>query len=273
MKESTDVNGTPASGAANILARRVVLVGASNLTKSIDTVLSHAHGAWGQPLEVLTALGHGRSFGRASSVLGRVLPGILECGLWDALERRPNVPTAALVTDIGNDVLYGEAVDTIEHWVATCLDRLDAVGARTVVTLLPVDNLARLSRARFLIMRTLLVPRSRLSFETVASRVHALNERVERLAIERGFALAVQRADWYGFDPVHIRLRSRARAWKEILSGWLDSPPTTNHHRPSLARTLYLRSRVPHRRRLWGIEQRRRQPAARLRDGTTVALY
>ena len=94
-------------------ARRVVLLGASNLTKGIGTVVETACRTWGQPLEVHAALGHGRSYGRTTSLLGRQLPGILECGLWPALERTPGVPTAALVTDIGNDLLYGEPVGQI----------------------------------------------------------------------------------------------------------------------------------------------------------------
>jgi hypothetical protein len=38
-------------------------------------------------------------------------------------------------------------------------------------------------------------------------------------------------------------------------------------------RSLYLRSRVPERRRLFGFEQRGRKPAARFDDGTTVSIY
>src|SRR5262249_46912085 len=85
--------------------RRVVLLGASNLTLGIGTVLGSAANVWGSPLEVLAALGHGRSYGRATSVMGRQLPGIRECGLWPALGVDGQLPTAALVTDIGNDVL------------------------------------------------------------------------------------------------------------------------------------------------------------------------
>jgi len=43
--------------------------------------------------------------------------------------------------------------------------------------------------------------------------------------------------------------------------------------RGSLARWMYLRTRCPHQRSLFGIDQHRAQPSARLRDGTTVAFY
>ena len=59
-------------------------------------------------------------------MLGRELPGITTCGLWDALAARPPARTAALVTDVGNDLLYGAPVAAILDWVAECLDRLAA---------------------------------------------------------------------------------------------------------------------------------------------------
>ncbi|MEX0819484.1 MAG: hypothetical protein WD070_07815, partial [Pirellulaceae bacterium] len=87
--------------------RRVVLLGASNIARSPAIVFDSARSAWGSPLDIVAATGHGRSYGMTSCVLGRTLPGILQCGLWEALATRPLVPTAALLTDIGNDILYG----------------------------------------------------------------------------------------------------------------------------------------------------------------------
>jgi hypothetical protein len=252
--------------------RRVVLLGASNLTKGISTVLETASRLWGRPLAVFGALGHGRSYGRTSSILGRQLPGILECGLWNELARWPAVPTAALVTDIGNDLLYEEPVDEIAAWVRTCLDRLAAINSRSVVTLLPVENLAGLSRARFKFMRTIFFPHSRITLEEVSRRAVELNERVRQMAEERGFAVVQHRAIWYGFDPIHIKLRYRSAAWREILASWSHSM-CEGPARGTVSQTLYLRSRTPERRRFLGIEQHGRQPAGRMRDGTTVAVY
>jgi hypothetical protein len=253
--------------------RRVVLLGASNLTKGIGTILETAYRAWGRPLEVLGALGHGRSYGRTSSLLGRQLPGILECSLWADLAALPPAPTAALVTDIGNDLFYEEPTERIAASVERCLDHLAAVQARTVVTLLPVENLQTLSRARFQLLRSVFFPRSRVGLEEVSRRAFALNEQVRRLAVERGFALVRHRTAWYGFDPIHIRFRQRPAAWREILASWSSSTERYEPAGNALARTLYLRSRTPACRRVLGFEQRAGQPSGRLNDGTTVAIY
>jgi hypothetical protein len=86
---------------------RVVALGASNLTRGFHEVVSASRAAWGPDVQILAALGHGRSYGARSRLLTRRLPGILDSGLWPALEAMPAVPTRALVTDVGNDILYG----------------------------------------------------------------------------------------------------------------------------------------------------------------------
>ena len=258
---------------AGAAARRVVLLGASNLTKSIGTVLDASAGAWGAPLDVMAALGHGRSYGRETRFFGLQLPGIEACGLWDDLAAGGGAHTAALVTDIGNDLLYEEPVQRIAGWVEQCLDRLAGVGAHTIVTVLPIDNLRTLSQARFRLLRTLFFPSSRISLAEVTRRANALDETVRRLAHQRRFPIVEHREAWYGFDPIHIRYRHRPQAWRDILSPWSAGEAPTGPAARALWRTIYLRTRTPRRRRVLGLEQRGRHPTARFGDGTSVAIY
>ena len=92
-------------------------------------------------------MGHGRSYGQDSTVFGRKISGIFPCALWQDLQNRPTLPTAALVTDIGNDLLYGVPPDQLLEWVERCLDRLAEAGAATIVTQLPVGQ-HRTTRAK-----------------------------------------------------------------------------------------------------------------------------
>ena len=103
---------------------RVVALGASNLTRGFETVVSSARTAWGREVEVLGALGHGRSYGVESRLIVRTLPGILQSGLWDTLASLPPAATRGLVTDIGNDILYEFPAPTILEWVEEAVDRL-----------------------------------------------------------------------------------------------------------------------------------------------------
>ena len=125
---------------------RVVLLGASNLTRALPLVIGLARQRLGGPLDVHAALGHGRSYGRRSTVLIRSLPGVLESGLWPALEapaQGASVALHALLTDVGNDIVYGHDPDTIAGWIDTCIGRLAGLGARIVMTRLRCRACAR----------------------------------------------------------------------------------------------------------------------------------
>lgn len=253
--------------------RRVVLLGASNLTRGVATVVETSGRMWGRPLEVFAALGHGRSYGLHSSVLGRRLPGIAGCELWDELARRPKLPTAALVTDIGNDLLYEQPLEQIVAWIERCLDRLSESGAHIVVTRLPVGHLDDLSEARFRFFRAVFVPRCRLDLAEMLRRAYELDARISELAGRYEVRSVAQRPEWYGLDPIHIRRRHVPGAWHEILSAWANGADRPGAARGSLWQAWQVRRLAPARRWIFGLEQRRDQPSGRLRDGTTIALY
>ena len=253
-------------------SRRVVLLGASNVTRGIAAVLAACRQCWSEPLDVLCAIGHGRSYGRPSRVLGRRLPGIRECGIWEAICQREPLPSAALVTDIGNDILFGATVDTIVEWVAESMDRLADHGATMIVTELPLESVARLSPARFRLFRRLLFPKSTVEFSQAMQMAGELNERVLALAKRHNAVVARPHLGWYAIDPIHIRYRHFGTAWPELLRGWnaavADVP--VGH---SWKLWLKLRTRRPLQQRLFGFEMQTPQPACCFADGTRVSWY
>lgn len=257
----------------NLPQRRVVLLGASNLTRGLGTVVATAQRTWNVPLEILVAAGHGRCYATRSWVLGRSLSKIFSCGLWSELSQRPTLPTAALVTDVGNDLLSELSVMQIAERIERCLDLLSNASMRTVITRLPLENLRTLSERRYLFFRTLLFPVCRHPLTLIRDRAIELDAWLQRAATDRGIPLVEPRTEWYGFDPIHIKTRLIPRVWSEILALWSDSATPPAPCRRSLVRELYLRTLLPERRQLFGIEQRRRQPAGRLSDGTTISLY
>jgi hypothetical protein len=251
--------------------RRLVVLGASNVAMGFSTALATARGLWG-PLDVLAAFGHGRSYGLRRALLWRELPGITECGLWPALESRPPAPTTALLTDVGNDLFYEMPVPDIAAWVGECVDHLVRAGARVVMTPLPLCNAAALSPRRFLFFRTLFFPCSRQTYAVLMSRAEELDQRLRRLAAERGVVLAEHRPEWYGLDPLHIRRGRRRAAWEELLArGTGGLVPGVRAFSPG--HSLRLWALAPDCRWVFGRERHRAQPAARLADGTSVALY
>lgn len=250
---------------------RVVLLGASNLTRGVSIVVETARLALGSPLEIFVAMGHGRSYGKPSRILGRTLPGIVECDLWGALAERPPLPTFALVTDIGNDVAYGVDVDVIAGWVETCLGRLDDRGARTVVTALPLERLRRLSPLAFHVTRAIFFPSRSLTLAGSLAAADELDGLVRGLAATTGAGLAEQLLTWYGADPLHIRRRDIQPAWAQILANW--DGIEVDRARGSLRRWATIRTGTPRQWRLWGVPLGRPQPCVRLSDGTAIWMF
>ena len=254
---------------------RVVLLGASNLARGISSAIEAARTILGEaPLEFLVAMGHGRSYGEPSRVLGRTLPGVAECGLWEVLGATRAPPTYALVTDIGNDVAYGVPVATIADWVDACLERLQAVGARCAMSRLPVKSIESLGPRRYRFAKAILFPGRSLTLAEAQARTRELDGRLGALAGRRGVRLVEQRGRWYGFDPLHVRLGSLPEAWAAMMAPWADGRgAAVPAGRGTPAQWLRLRLWRPAEWSLLGWRLGRPQPSGRLPDDSPVSLY
>jgi len=247
---------------------RVVALGASNLTRGFQTVVSTARAAWGPDVEILGALGHGRSYGAHSQVFFRRLPGILESGLWSELQSRPALPTRALVTDVGNDILYGFSAEQTLAWVEEALWRLGKVTSDIVVTGLPLVSIRRLSPVKFIALRSILVPSCRLSPAHVLAAAEQVDSGLARLSAAIGATFLELDPAWYGFDPIHVRPSRWRHAWQKILDA-----PGGEAPRPPRLEALGLYLLRPERRWLFGFEQMMPQSGVALRSGGRVWLY
>jgi hypothetical protein len=245
---------------------RVVAIGASNLTRGFQTVVATARSAWGPDVEIVAALGHGRSYGSTSHFLVRRLPGILESGLWQRLERAPVVPTRALVTDVGNDIVYGFPAERILAWVDDALGRLARVSDDLVLTGLPMDGIRQLPPWKFRAVRSVFFPSCRLSFADLLATAEQVDAGLADVARARGARFLPLEPSWYGFDPIHIKPSQWQSAWQQVLG----VAPRIERSGLEAAR-LYLRR--PEVRWMCGIEQRTEQTGARLPRGARVWLY
>lgn len=248
---------------------RIVALGASNLTRGFQTVVSTARATWGQDVEVVAAFGHGRSYGVRSRLVIRTLPGILESGLWRQLESLSAAPTRALVTDVGNDILYGFSARQTLAWVAEAVERLQRFTTDIVLTDLPLAGIRRLSEEKFRLFRSILVPSCRLSLREVVLAAEHVNDGLVALADARSIQCFRLNPDWYGFDPIHMRPSQWRPAWQEILG--VSSGASRNGGGCREGLKLYFTP--PERQWLLGMEQHTPQAGMKLRQGARVWLY
>ena len=244
---------------------RVVALGASNLTLGLPFVVSAARARFGTQVEFFVAAGLGRSYGKQSRVLARTLPGILDCGLWSALPARPPAATRALVTDVGNDILYGASPGQILEWVETALERLRNFTRDLVLTGLPVDSIRRLTPARFAAFRTLFFPSSRSAYSPVIEASEVLDDGLAGLAQRYGARFVPLPGEWYGFDPVHIR----PGRWRMALQEVIGAPA----ERPGVMEAIGLHALPPEREWVLGLERVHPQRGVRLAGGGSAWLY
>lgn len=250
---------------------RIVLLGASNVTLGFSVLTRLFRSGFDGALDIRGAFGHGRSYGAWSTMAIRSLPPIGDCGLWRSLDEATDAVTPyALLTDIGNDLMYGHQPEAIADWVETCLDRLLAVNARIVVTRLPLSRIERLSALRYHATRASFFPLHRpIVWPEMLERARELDARVTDAAERRGTVVVTPLLDWYGFDPIHIRWKRRSQAWSEILSGWQGfRRPSGNADVPSLS----LLGRFPEQLRILGRNVAFQQPVLS-RHQSTLSLY
>lgn len=250
------------------LANRIVLLGASNLTLSRRLVIELVQKRCGAPSDILTAAGHGRSYGHFAQVLIRGLPGISSCGLWPQLASSPPLPTFAFVTDVGNDVPYGYLPDDILKWVRICVERLQEHEARIVMTNLQIAPIESLSERRYAVIRSVFFPFSRLPMRDVVERVAAVHRGLVEMAADMSFELYEPPGDWFGPDLLHILYWKRRTAYAQVVGRLPAQKSAVEAHVARWSR----RPRYAHKRVL-GLEIRHSQPSGRLTDGSIVSAY
>lgn len=249
----------------------VVVLGASNVSRGlarlVAAVESRSPGA-----DLFVAAGHGRGYGVNTRVAGRRLPSILGSGLWRGLDRHGGEPPAALVTDVGNELLYGLPAEQIASWVRESVRRLADRDATIAITRLPMAGIATVGAVRYRALRTFFVPGCRLSLADLKDAATRLDADLQSIAGDYGAQLIEQPAHWYGFDTLHVRRRSLDDLWHAACQAW-GLPPVESPVRSSVATWAKVGTKAAEVRSLGGVMRFTPQPVLRLSGGGTLSLY
>jgi hypothetical protein len=176
------------------------------------------------------------------------------------------VPARALVTDVGNDILYGFPPGQTLAWIDDAIRRLREHTGDIVVTGLPMTSIRRVSPAKFKVFCAVLAPSCTLPLHDVVERAAAVDAGLAKLAAEHGAQFVPLDPAWYGLDPIHIRRRHWRGAWQRILG-----TDVTLRAAPIEALRLYaMRSE---RESWFGKERRTAQTGRAFSSGARVWLY
>lgn len=236
-------------------------------------VVSLARHLYDGPLSFFIAHGFGRSYGLESGNLGKNFPGIFFSGLWPALRCERRVPTVAWITDIGNDLAYEASVETILRWIIGCVERLQEIDAKIMITDLPLATLRNVSERKYRFFRALLFPRCRLDLDELLTRAEALSDGLNALGKSREIPIFSAQTEWYGFDPIHPMRAHLVAMWKQLLGVRDELASESPLAHDSWLLRWYLRTLELESRSHFSISRRANQPNGRLWDGSSVALY
>ena len=193
---------------------------ASYLTRRLALLSGLVRGGGSCDVSLFVAAGHGRGYGVNTRVAWRRLPSILGCGLWRALDRERIERPMVVVTDVGNELLYGLGVSAVAGAVREATHRLATRGGRLVITGLPLAAVAGVGAVRYRLLRMLYVPRCLLGLDELKEATCWLDEELQALAVETGATFIEQPADWYGLDALHVRRPHLDALWQRVCDAW-----------------------------------------------------
>jgi hypothetical protein len=253
----------------------VIVLGASNVSRGLVRLVATVRSRAESPADLFVAAGHGRAYGVNSRVWMRRLPSILACGLWESLDAHVSggtPPPVAVVTDVGNELLYGLGVAQVAGAVREAVQRLADRGVTIAITGLPLASIASVGPVRYRALRTAFVPGCQLPLPMLKAAAEWLDDELRAIAAAVGGTFIEQPKDWYGLDAIHVRRRCIDRLWREVADAW-NWPTTARTARASVRDWAVIGSRAAETRSLARIMLHTPQPAWRSRDGLRLWLY
>jgi hypothetical protein len=195
-----------------------LLMGASNLARGYSMFTRHISSCFEKDkTEFLNALGPGRGFCSRGGMFNFTYPPIQDCRILEAAKKKSSNTRVVLITDIGNDLMYGVSADTLIESLDGLIDRALQWDAEIFLTSIHVDLKKDVSQTTFFILKSFFYPGSSITYEETdlfiikvngyLKEKSGKNERVHLISGMESFA---------GADKIHYSLLKTHSAWKKI---------------------------------------------------------
>lgn len=200
-----------------------VFLGASNLARGYGAlanclVQNLAPG----PVEILHAMGPGRGYCSPGGIFNITYPPIGSSGILHSAQSRKEKArrVIALITDIGNDIMYGVPVSELTACLNTLFQNLNAISAEVFVHPIPLDFSKDVSKRQFRILRSLFYPHSGIDYHKAKEAVDAINIFL-RAKAGGEIHLLPSTKDFCGVDKIHYSIFRSHRVWSEVAAEML----------------------------------------------------
>jgi hypothetical protein len=183
-----------------------------------------------------------------------------------------------VITDIGNDLLYGFSTEQLATWLEEVIYRLHQQQFNIVITKLPVESIESVGPFRFRLLKTFFVPGCRQSLEEIKEQSRQVNDSIVHIAKKYQISVIEQPGSWYGLDAIHIRRSCLEDFWRRVVECWSVYKCDTNTHQETSLRSTWqewfrIGAASAEVRSLAGVMLFTPQPVFQLGDTTRVFMY
>ena len=195
-----------------------LLLGASNLARGYSMLTRHLSQCPGKT-EFLNALGPGRGFCARGGMFNFTYSPILDSRVLESAEKKSKnaFHTAVLVTDIGNDLMYGISAETLIESLDAMIDRMLGWEANIFLTSIHVNLKKDVSPTTFLLLRFVFYPGSKVTFEEADMFVTKVNRYLEEKSrTNEKVHLITGMETFAGSDKIHFSLLKTHSAWSKV---------------------------------------------------------
>lgn len=194
-------------------------MGASNLARGYSLLTRHISSCFGKnKVEFLNALGPGRGFCARGGMFNFTYPSIQDCRILDVAQKKSCDSRVVLITDIGNDLMYGVSAGTLIESLDGLIDKALQWDAEVFLTSIHVNLKKDVSQTTFFILKSFFYPGSNITYEETDLFIKQVNgylkekagknERVHLISGMESFA---------GADKIHYSLLKTHSAWEKVV--------------------------------------------------------
>jgi hypothetical protein len=165
----------------------------------------------------LIASGPGRAYCTSGGLLNVSYPPIYVSDIFEVARDKSEsgYRVVALVTDIGNDIMYGVSIEKILETIQQVFSRLQSINAEIFYTTLPGAFEKRNHPIRFCILRSLLFPRSTVTYDEATAGIIKVNRFLKESTGKYGHLIPDMNR-YLGFDKIHYGWLRAHSAWSHI---------------------------------------------------------
>lgn len=195
-----------------------VLLGASNLARGYSALTRHLSKHVSN-VEFLNALGPGRGYCAQGGMLNFTYSPIGECRIMESAKdyAERGFRITVLLTDIGNDIMYGVPESTLIECLDTLIEKSLSLNAEVFVTSIHVDVCRDMGKTSFKILKAIFYRNSPVTFDQADSAVKKLNQYLEEKSVQNDRVHLVSGLGGYcGMDKIHYSLLKSHLAWSRV---------------------------------------------------------